>query len=128
MKNLRLTLGAVAATTVLGIAALPGVASAQTTTTSDARPRLEKACARIPNLQLRTDNLLKRIEGDASTVGSLAWLDGEIAKAQAAGRTQVVVVLQNRKGVRTALIPVLEQRKTQLVNLAQKCDELKAQG
>lgn len=126
--NLRRTFAAVATTAVLTVAAVPGIAAAQSTSTDDLRPRVERACARVPNLTLRTDNLLARLQGDASTVGSLAWLDGEIAKAQAAGRTQLVTVLQNRRNVRSANIAVLQKRKTELATLAQKCSELKAQG
>lgn len=126
--NLRRTFGAVATTVVLTVAAAPGIAAAQTTSTEDLRPRVERACARVPNLQIRTDNLLARIQGDASTIGSLAWLDAEIAKAQGAGRTQLVTVLQNRRNVRSANIAVLQKRKTELVTLAQKCADLKAQG
>ena len=124
--NLRHTLGAVAATAALAVVAVPGIAAAQGT--ADLAPRVERACARIPNLQVRTSNLLVHIQADASTVGSLAWLDAEIAKAQAAGRTQLVTVLQNRRTVRTADIAVLQKRTTELATLAQKCADLKAQG
>ena len=124
--HLRRTLGTITATVALGVFALPGVTSAQSTT--DLGPRVERACARIPNLQVRTDNLLTRLQGDASTVGSLAWLDAEIAKAQAAGRTQLVTALQNRRNVRGANVAVLQKRKTELVTLSQKCADLKAQG
>jgi hypothetical protein len=124
--NLRRTLGALAATAALTVVAVPGVAAAQGS--SDLAPRVERACARIPNLQLRTDNLLTRLQADATTVGSLAWLDGEIAKAQAAGRTQLVTVLQNRRAVRAADVGVLQKRKTELVRLAETCATLKAQG
>lgn len=126
--HLRHRVGAVVTAAVLGLAALPGVAAAQSTTTTDLRPRVERACARVPNLQLRTTNLLTRIQADAGTIGSLAWLDAEIAKAQAAGRTQLVTVLQNRRNVRAADIAVLQKRTTELATLAQKCADLKAQG
>lgn len=124
--NLRRTLGTLTATVALVVFALPGVATAQGTT--DLGPRVERACARVPNLQLRTDNLLTRIQGDASTVGSLAWLDAEIAKAQTAGRAQLVTVLQNRRGVRATNVAVLQKRKTELATLSQRCADLKAQG
>ena len=62
----------------------------------DARPRLEAACARIPNFQLRATNALNRINGGADVVGSLAWLDVQIGRAEAKGMTELVTVLSNR--------------------------------
>lgn len=126
--NVRRSLGTLGAGIALAatLAIAPTPAAAQGTTPAELAPRIERACARIPNLQLRTDNLLVRLGGDASTVGSLAWLDQEIAKAQAAGRTQLVTVLQNRRNVRSSSVAVLEKRKTELVRLADKCAELKA--
>ena len=128
--NLRRSLGMFGASAAIAatLALAPAPAGAQATTTGDLGPRVERACARIPNLQLRTDNLLTRLGADASTIGSLAWLDKEIAQAQAQGRTQLVTVLQNRKNVRTSSVAVLEKRKTELVKLAEKCTELKAAG
>ena len=126
--NMRRTLGMFGASAAIAasLALAPVAAGAETTTTSDLGPRIERACARIPNLQIRTDNLLTRLNSDASTIGSLAWLDKEITQAQAAGRTQLVTVLQNRKNVRTSSVAVLEKRKTELVQLADKCTQLKA--
>lgn len=125
-------LAAGAALAAASVAVVPGVAHAETTTTpantSSLGPRIERACARIPNLQIRTDNLLERLNGSSTTVGSLAWLQDKIDEAQAAGRTQLVTVLQNRQKVRTATVPVLEKRKAELVRLADKCADLKAQS
>ena len=108
--------------------AAPAVVTAVAHPTDDVGPRLERACLRIPNLQLRTDNLLERLRGDATVRGSLAWLQTQIDAAAAAGRTQLVTVLENRLAVRTATIDVLVQRQAALVELAQTCDELLGQG
>jgi hypothetical protein len=85
------------------------------------RPRLERACLRIPNLEIRTGNLLERLNGDETVRGSLAWLQTRIDEASAAGRDQLATVLENRLAVRTQSIEVLELRQTELTALRQLC-------
>jgi hypothetical protein len=67
-------------------------------------------CARVPNAIVRTQNLEKRLAGDASTQGSLAWLQTKIDKAKAAGQDQLVTVLENRLAFRKELASFLPQR------------------
>ena len=100
---------------------VPATASAATTTTGDLPVRFERACLRIPNFQIRTDNFITRLNGDASTRGSLAWLQAQIDDAKAKGRTQLATVLQNRLAVRTQTLEVLKVRQQRLANLAEKC-------
>jgi hypothetical protein len=128
--NIRRSLGLLGASAAItaSLVLAPSAAGAETTTTNELRPRIERACARIPNLQLRTDNLLTRLGSDATTIGSLAWLDQQIAQAQAAGRTQLVTVLQNRRNVRAASVDVLQKRKTELETLTTLCAKLQARS
>jgi hypothetical protein len=102
---------------------VPSVAAAATTSTGtqELPVRLERACLRIPNLEIRTDNLIARLNGDASTRGSLLWLQAQIDDATAKGRTQLATVLENRLKVRTQSVKVLEQRQQTLVKLADLC-------
>lgn len=72
--------------------------------------RLELACARIPNALIRAENLQERLAGDASTRGSIAWLQARIDKAEDAGRTELATVLTNRLKVRESLQDVLPER------------------
>ena len=83
--------------------------------------RLQRACLRIPNLETRTDNVIARLNGDASTKGSLLWLQVQIDEATAKGRTQLATVLQNRLAVRTQTLQVMTQRQTRLTKLAHLC-------
>ena len=76
--------------------------------------RLQRACDRIPNLLTRSQNLQTRLAGDASTRGSLAHLEARIAKAQAAGKTDLATALQNRLKVRQDLQELLPARIEQL--------------
>ena len=93
-----------------------------TTPTTGALPaRYERACLRIPNFQIRTNNLITRLNGDASTKGSLAWLQAQIDDAKAKSRTQLATVLQNRLAVRTQTLKVLQQRQQRLAKLLDKC-------
>lgn len=89
----------------------------------DIGPRLNAACLRVPNLQIRTDNALARLQADAATRGSLAWLQTRIDKATAENHPQLVTVLQNRLAVRTAKVAVLEQQQQTLADLAAICAE-----
>ena len=95
--------------------------AASTPTTNELPVRLERACLRIPNLELRTQNLINRLNGDASTRGSLLWLQAQIDDATAKGRTQLAEVLTNRLAVRTQTVKVLEQRLERLEKLAERC-------
>ena len=100
---------------------VPATASAATTTTGDLPVRFERACLRIPNFQIRTDNFITRLNGDASTRGSLAWLQAQIDDAKAKGRSQLATVLENRLAVRTQTLEVLKVRQQRLANLVEKC-------
>lgn len=124
-RSIKLGAATVAAAAIL---VLPGTASAsaQDGGSTDLGPRIELVCARVPNLQARTDNVLARIHADATVRGSLAWLQAQIDDAEVRGRTQLVTFLQNRLEVRTARAEVLEQRKVRLVALAERCAELHA--
>lgn len=103
---------------------LPGVANAAQGTTAPAAelgPRLERACLRIPNIEIRTTNLIERLEGDATVRGSLAWLQSKIDRATESGRTQLAEVLGNRLEVRTKTLEILHERQAALPELRQRC-------
>jgi hypothetical protein len=95
--------------------------AASTPSTTELPVRLKRACLRIPNLEIRTERLINRLNGDASTRGSLLWLQAQIDDATAKGRTQLAEVLTNRLAVRTQTVKVLEQRHERLEKLAERC-------
>jgi hypothetical protein len=125
MKN-SIIFGAVLATAGAALI-VPSAASAATPTTtattgtSELPLRLQRACLRIPNLETRTSNFITRLNGDASTRGSLLWLQAQIDNAKAKNRTQLATVLENRLAVRTQTLKVLTQRQTTLEKLADLC-------
>jgi hypothetical protein len=83
--------------------------------------RWQRACLRIPNIEIRTTNFITRLEGDASVKGSLAWLQAQIEDAKAKNRPQLVTVLENRLKVRTQTLEILKNRLEKLERLAEKC-------
>ncbi len=117
-----LMLGAVVVTAGTAFV-VPSSAQAATpsSTVNELPARLKRACLRIPNLQLRIGNFITRLEGDASTRGSLLWLQAQIDDAKAKGRTQLATVLENRLAVRTQTLRVLTVRQERLTNLIERC-------
>ena len=124
----KLMIGAVIVTAGAGLV-VPAAASAASTTTAppsgttarELPARLQRACLRIPNLQIRTTNLITRLNADATTRGSLLWLQAQIDDATAKGRTQLATVLQNRLKVRTQTLTVLTNRQERLTKLVELC-------
>ena len=112
---------ALAAVVVTAGAALVVPTAAHAAGSGELPARLGRACLRIPNLEIRTTNLITRLNGDASVRGSLAWLQAQIDDAEAKGRTQLVTVLKNRLAVRTQTLEVLGQRQQRLEKLAERC-------
>lgn len=101
--------------------AVLAAAPAQAATGQPVQDRARLLCSRVPNLQIRADKLLVRLQADAATPGSVAWLKTKADQARAAGRTDLATVLDNRVVVRTNLIPVLRNEQENLPKLAQWC-------
>ena len=113
-----------AALVVPTVASAASTSSTSTTTTErELPPRYQRACLRIPNIQTRIGNVITRLNGDASTRGSLLWLQAQIDDATAKGRTQLATVLKNRLEVRKQTLVVLTKRQERLTKLAEKCRE-----
>ncbi|HSL74228.1 MAG TPA: hypothetical protein VK853_07165 [Ilumatobacteraceae bacterium] len=113
-----------AVTLVAGTAALTlgaGAAHAQDSASSR-EARIERACARIPNLQTRLDSAEARITGAADVRGSLLWLDTRIQAAADADRSDLVTALTNRRAVREATLAVVQLRQANLAEFAALCD------
>ncbi|MCX6521198.1 MAG: hypothetical protein NTZ21_11085, partial [Actinobacteria bacterium] len=77
---------AVAAAVVLPAVAPVGVVHADE---GDLRPRLEAACARIPEATTRLQAAIDRLDGPASQRGSLAWFEAAIDRAAANNRPRI---------------------------------------
>jgi len=129
-----LMLGAIVATAGATFV-VPSVASAATTSTpstpstpatstdtpKELPARYQRACLRIPNLQIRINNFIDRLNGDASTRGSLLWLQAQIDNAKSKGRSQLATVLEHRLKVRQQTLVVLNKRQERLAKLLELC-------
>lgn len=88
------------------------------------RPRLEAACARIPDATTRLQAAIDRLDGPASQRGSLAWFEAAIDRAS--NRPRIAADLQRRLDRLTARRATLDVRSEQLATLAQRCRDLGA--
>jgi hypothetical protein len=127
-----LAVGAVAVpAAAVPVAASGSAADAQVVAADDAeaenrellRQRLAVACARIPNVVSRSENLQERLAGDASTRGSLAWLEDRAKEAEDLGRTELAQALRTRLEVRTELAELLPLRLEALADAEVACGE-----
>jgi hypothetical protein len=121
----RIVIGAgLAAVMVLG--ATPALAAPpalpETLGPEQRQERLDLACDRVPNLTARVENILARIQGDADTVGSIAWLENRAAEARANGRDGLAELIENRIAVKTERIDVLVIRLDNLAEAAAACE------
>jgi len=111
---------AVGLTIILLLGAAPAMAA--TTDPGQRQQRLDLACARVPNLTTRVEKVLARINGDAETRGSIAWLETKADQARDNGREQLAELIENRIAVRTERIDVLEIRLDNLAEAAAACE------
>jgi hypothetical protein len=113
-------------TALMVLTATPAFAAtaalANTVGSEQRQERLDLACARVPNLTARVENVLARIQGDADTVGSIAWLENKAAEARENGREQLAGLIENRIAVRTERIDVLVIRLDNLAEAAAACE------
>ena len=65
--------------------------------------------------------MIDRLNGDASTRGSLLWLQAQIDDATAKGRTQLATVLENRLEVRTQTLRGADEPAGALTKLTERC-------
>jgi hypothetical protein len=90
------------------------------------RPRLEAACARIPDATTRLQAAIDRLDGPASQRGSLAWFEAAIERATANDRPRIAADLERRLDRLTTRRATLDERSAQLARLADRCGDLGA--
>jgi hypothetical protein len=92
----------------------------------DLRPRLEAACARIPEATTRLQAAIDRLDGPASQRGSLAWFEAAIERATVNNRPRIAADLERRLDRLTTRRATLDERSAQLARLADRCGDLGA--
>lgn len=85
-------------------------------TESDGAP---KFCAKLDAIAQRGQTLLTRLNDDADTRGSIAWLTARAATATAAGNTDLAAKLTDRAARRTDLAQTLTTLGPELLDAAQ---------
>jgi CHASE1-domain containing sensor protein len=122
MKSRRLITGLVLTLTILFSLAAPALA--QEGTTERNRERLEYLCARLPLIEERVNNLIDRINGDSSTIGSIEWLEVKAREAEARGFTDLARRITLRIDILTERLDVLEIRLERLAYWERRCAEI----
>lgn len=89
----------------------PGTAAPQGPITLSPEQATEVCTKRIPAILSRVDRVTTRINADAATRGSTAWLQARHDKAQAAGRTEDADRIQKRIDGRPAKLGKLADAK-----------------
>ncbi|MDH6136797.1 hypothetical protein P3T37_006228 [Kitasatospora sp. MAA4] len=123
-----LTLGGALLATAAPAQAQDATPAASPTTKTLPVPKGDGAksiCKRMPKLQERIENSLTRLNGPATTAGSIARLEQRVDNAKSAGQTAVYTYLNDRLTFRKSLLPTLQTRQSDLKSVASWCS---AQG
>ncbi|MFF4099503.1 hypothetical protein [Streptomyces sp. NPDC001903] len=78
-------------------------------------------CRRLPKTETRVSAAITRLKGDPAVLGSVARLEQRVAKAQAAGHTEVQAYLNDRLTFRKNLLPTLQKRQDDLKAVSTWC-------
>lgn len=110
---------------MLVVTMLGGSASAAPAADGDG-VRWDAACSRIGQRIERVEQRRQRITGDASTKGSIAYLEARIERQRQAGHDDAVRLLENRLAVRKDVAALLPDVLTRLHDAQQVCSEHQA--
>jgi hypothetical protein len=135
MRTTRTTVAAAAAAVALlgtaGTAAADSAGTAKPPAPSAAPAATAKApkgdgaralCKRVPTIDARIDRALRRLNGPVTVKGSIARLQRRVDNAAAKGDTAVETYLKDRLTFRKSLVPMLNQRSTDLDAVRSWCD------
>ena len=117
MKSMAIAAGLAAALAVVPMAAPTASASDG----EQLKHRMAVACKRVPLAIARTERLQARLAADASTRGSLAWLQAQQEKASENGHDDRAAMLASRLTFRRELAGILPDRLTWLEQARDLC-------
>ncbi|MFD9209645.1 hypothetical protein ACFVZM_25655 [Streptomyces sioyaensis] len=80
-------------------------------------------CERVPNVEKRINKALNRLNGDATTRGSIARMAVRVHKAHSKGHEEVATFLQDRLTHRKELKPNLTRQLRDLKAVATWCEK-----
>ena len=114
---------AIAATFAFAVPAAAQTAGTPMTATQAAAvgPSADKPaiCARLDKISGRGQKLLTRLNADANTRGSIAWLNAKAAAATASGETELATLFTDRATRRTELVQTLTAVGPELLTVVQ---------
>ena len=97
-------------TFVIGAAATASADPSEPVTITLGPDQVQNLCEkRLPRIEKRTTRLLDRIQGDATTRGSVEWLRARATKERDAGRETTAQVLEERADRRSGRVDQLNQ-------------------
>ena len=76
-------------------------------------------CDRIDKVLPKRQAVVTRLEGDANTKGSIAWLNAKAAAATAAGNAELATLFTDRAALRTQVLEPLKTVTADLVAVQQ---------
>lgn len=113
---MRRWIGGIAATAVAAGALVGGGGTAFADTPAPTPAPNEKVCTvRIPALLKKIDAVTAKINGDATTKGSTAWLQAREDRARTAGRTAAADLIQIRVSHRAQRLTDLAQIRSEVL-------------
>ncbi|MFE9123238.1 hypothetical protein [Streptomyces sp. NPDC007172] len=122
-RGRRIAAAVLAATAVLTVTASSAFADA--TPASSAKPPASDGakgiCKHEPKTEKRVERALKRLDGGAGTVGSVARMRGREDAAKKAGHSAVAMYLGHRLASREGRVTGLQQRERDLKAVAAWC-------
>jgi hypothetical protein len=104
---------------------LPDTAAAAAAAVShpppEGHPDLEVLCHRVGAESAETRQLITQLRADASTAGSIAWLEAQITTAREAGRQHLADALLARLELRRQRLELLLEKARALDETARRC-------
>jgi len=116
----------------VGVATATLLAAGITSATAESTPApastptgdgAQALCARAPRIDRRIDRALDRLNAGADRRGSIARLQRRVDNAKKAGHDEIATYLQDRLDFRRSLVPTLQQRQKDLVDLKTWCQD-----
>ncbi|MEU6328873.1 hypothetical protein ABZ851_16610 [Streptomyces sp. NPDC047049] len=103
----------------------PASAPAATSPKTGHKGHGKSLCERVPHIEKRINKALDRLNGDASTRGSIARMEARVKKAHSKGHDEVATFLQDRLTHRKELKPNLTRKLRDLKAVATWCEKKK---
>ncbi|MEV6048625.1 hypothetical protein [Streptomyces xanthochromogenes] len=124
-RGRRVAAAALAATAVLTVTAPSAFADSAPAAAATAKPPASDGakgvCKRESKAEKHVDRALNRLDGGATTVGSVARMQQRADNAKKEGHTAIATLLDHKLTYRKGLVTTLQQRQRDLKDVAAWC-------